>query len=81
MVVVVKNLPANAGNVQSLGWEDSWKKTRQPTPVLLPGESHGQRGLAGYSSNNLIGLKQLCMHTCTCFFLTKGIREPAVNIP
>ena len=21
----------------------------QPTPVLLPGESHGQRGLAGYS--------------------------------
>ena len=25
------------------------KRSRQPTPVLLPGESHGQRSLAGYS--------------------------------
>ena len=28
----------------------------QPTPVLLPGESHGQRNLAGYSP---WGLKEL----------------------
>ena len=26
-----------------------WKKTWQPTPVLLPGKSHGQRSLVGYS--------------------------------
>ena len=26
-----------------------WRRTGQPTPVLLPGESHGQRSLAGYS--------------------------------
>ena len=26
-----------------------WWRTWQPTPVLLPGESHGQRSLAGYS--------------------------------
>ena len=26
-----------------------WKRARQSTPVLLPGESHGQRSLAGYS--------------------------------
>ena len=26
-----------------------WRRTWQPTPVLLPGESHGQRSLAGYS--------------------------------
>ena len=26
-----------------------WRRKRQPTPVLLPGESHGQRSLAGYS--------------------------------
>ena len=26
-----------------------WRKAWQPTPVLLPGESHGQRGLAVYS--------------------------------
>ena len=26
-----------------------WKRTWQPTPVLLPGESPGQRSLGGYS--------------------------------
>ena len=28
----------------------SWKRKWQPTPVFLPGKSHGQRSLAGYSS-------------------------------
>ena len=26
-----------------------WRRARQPTPVFLPRESHGQRGLVGYS--------------------------------
>ena len=26
-----------------------WRRKRQPTPVFLPGESHGLRSLAGYS--------------------------------
>ena len=26
-----------------------WRKVWQPTPVFLPGESHGQRSLEGYS--------------------------------
>ena len=26
-----------------------WRRTWQPTPVLLPGESHGRRSLVGYS--------------------------------
>ena len=26
-----------------------WRKEWQPTPVFLPGESHGQRSLEGYS--------------------------------
>ena len=26
-----------------------WRKAWQPTPIFLPGESHGQRSLAGYS--------------------------------
>ena len=26
-----------------------WRRKWQPTPVFLPGESHGQRTLAGYS--------------------------------
>ena len=36
--------------VQSLSREDPCRKKWQPTPVFLPGESHGQRSLAGYSS-------------------------------
>ena len=35
--------------VQSLGWEDPWSRKWQPTPVFLPGDSHVQRSLAGYS--------------------------------
>ena len=35
--------------VQSLGWEDPWRRKWQPTPVFLPGESHGWRSLVGYS--------------------------------
>ena len=26
-----------------------WRKARHPTPGFLPGKSHGQRSLAGYS--------------------------------
>ena len=26
-----------------------WRRKWQPIPVFLPGESHGQRSLAGYS--------------------------------
>ena len=29
--------------VQSLGWEDHWKRKWQLTPVFLPGKSHGSR--------------------------------------
>ena len=27
----------------------SWRRKWQPTPVFLPGKSHGQRSLVGYS--------------------------------
>ena len=46
----LKRLPAMWETwVQSLGREDPWRKKWQPTPVFLPGESHGQRSLMGYS--------------------------------
>ena len=46
----VKNLPA----MQEMGFNPwvrkiSRRKEQQPTPVFLPGESHGQRSLVGYS--------------------------------
>ena len=34
--------------VPSLGWEDPLKNEMAPTPVFLPGESHGQKSLVGY---------------------------------
>ena len=30
-------------------WRFPWRRKWQPTPVFLPGESHGQRSLMGYS--------------------------------
>ena len=46
----VKSLPALQETwVQSLGWEDPLDKGMQPTPVFLPGGSHGQKNLVGYS--------------------------------
>ena len=47
---VVKNLPAKQEmRVPPLGQEAPWRRKWPPTPVFLPGESHGQRSLQGYS--------------------------------
>ena len=59
--LVVKNQPANAGDIMRCGFDPwvgkiPWKRKWEPTPVFLPGESHGQRNLAGYSP---WGLKEL----------------------
>ena len=35
--------------VQSLSWEDLWRRRQQPIPIFLPGKSQGQRSLADYS--------------------------------
>ena len=58
MALVVKNPPANAGDIKRCGFNPwvgknprrtAWK----PTPVFLPRESRGQWSLAGYSSQGL----------------------------
>ena len=47
---MVKNPPAmQETRVQFLGREVPLEKEWQPLPVFLPGESHGQRNLVGYS--------------------------------
>ena len=38
--------------------QSPWRRKWQPTPVFLPGESHGQKSLVGYSS---WGGKELAM--------------------
>ena len=35
--------------VPSLGWKDSRRRKWQPIPTFLPGKSHGQKSLTGYS--------------------------------
>ena len=49
MALSGKDSAYNATRVLSMGWEDPLKKEMQPTPIFLPGESHGQRSLAGHS--------------------------------
>ena len=41
----------DAGNYGFDSWVGKipWRRAWQPTPVVLPGEPHGQRGLEGYS--------------------------------
>ena len=47
---VVKNpLPMQEMQVQSLGWEGPRRRKRPSISVFLPGKSHGQRSLVGYS--------------------------------
>ena len=46
---VVKNLPAKRHWFEPLVGKIPWGRKWQPTPVFLPGESHGQRSLEGYS--------------------------------
>ena len=69
--LVVKNPPVNAGNIRdSDSIPASGKSPREghgkPTPVFLPGESHGQRSSAGcnpsvqFSSVQLLSCVRLC---------------------
>ena len=41
--------------IQSLDWEDPWRRAWQPTPVFLPGEFHRQRSLVGYMGSERVG--------------------------
>ena len=46
-----KKLACNTGTPRFHPWvrKSPWRRQWQPTPVFLPGESHGQRNLMGYS--------------------------------
>ena len=51
MAQLVNNLPAKAGNMGSIPGSERFPQRREwlPSPVFLPGGSHGQRSLVGYS--------------------------------
>jgi len=48
MALVIKNPPANAGDMGLIPRKIPWRRAWQPTPVFLPRESHGQRSRVGY---------------------------------
>ena len=72
MAQMVKNMPAS----RRLKF-DPWRREGLPTPVLLPGEFHGQRSMVGSQSMGLQSQTQLSdfhFH----FFTSKG--ETHINI-
>ena len=93
---MVKNPPDNAGDVKRHGFDPwvektPWRRTWQPTAVFLPGESHGQRSLVGYSPQ---GCKELDMtdagqeatvrtgpETTDWFQIGKGVHQGCILSP
>ena len=68
---VVKNPPANAGEQGFDPWvrKIPWRRKWQPTPVFVPGKSHRQKILAGYSpwgckrvKRDLVTEQQQCIY-------------------
>ena len=76
----LKHLPARRETwvhpwVRKILWRRKW----QPTPVFLPGESHGQKSLVGYSPQ---GRKELDMTERLHFTLWRILDELlSINVP
>ena len=88
VALVVKNPLANAGDVRDTVsiWVGKipWRRAWQPTPVFLPGISHGQRSLVGYSSQESQRVGQdwsnlAHMHTCILRLTTKNTDYSKLN--
>ena len=82
-----KNPPAiQETQLQSLGQNSPRSRKWQPTPVFLPGKSHGQRSLVGYSPrdrksvrHDLATKQQLAMYSVQFSSITKSgptFRDP-----
>ena len=65
-----------------------WRRKWQPTPVLLPGESHGGRSLVGYSpwghkesdtTERLHSLTHSLTHTYIYICLSKSIKTTKIQ--
>ena len=79
----------SAGGAGSIpGQKILWRRTQHPTPVFLPGESHGQRSLAGCSpwgraesdmteqlSNKLLQHSFLCLPILGLYLVALGCWE------
>ena len=83
MALVVKNTACQSGRHNRHGFGPwvgmiTWRNTWQPTPVFLPGESHGQRSLVGYGP---YGHKESDMTEANlCIFLMEMFALSYVNV-
>ena len=77
--IVVKGWEERSFNFK-YSCEGDWRRKRQPTPVFIPGKSHGPRSLVGY---NLWGHKEsdtterlLCVCVCVWrWYMSKHLKE------
>ena len=69
--------------VQFLGWEDSPGEGNgiPATPVFLPGKSHGQRSLAGYSPWDLKELDTTEQLSSTLVTLKSVLPYISITVP
>ena len=78
MAVVVKHPPHQWRRHKGCGF-DPWVgkipgiRKWQPTPVFLPGESHGQRSLVGYGSRDCKELDTTEATEDACIYLDKHV--------
>ena len=72
---VKSRLPLQGMWVRALGREDPLEEEWQPTPVFSPGESHGQRSLAGHSPQ---GHKELDVTQYASAFFTHNFSSSLV---
>ena len=64
---MIKNPPANAGDIRDVGLIPQSGRSPGSTPVFLPGESHGQRSLVGYRpwGHKELDMTEATQHPCT----------------
>ena len=75
--------------VRALGWEDSLEKEMAIHSSTLPGKSHGQRSLVGYSlwgrkesgtTERLHFQTEDLMGSLTYLFLSQGVKDLATYL-
>ena len=69
--------------------EIPWRRAWQPTPIFLPGESHGQRSLAGYRGCKESNMTEVTEHACIAVWqccdgfrwTVKGLSHAYTRVP
>ena len=69
-------------SIQSLGWVGPLERAWQPTPVFLPGESHKQKSLEGYSpyGHKESDMTKVTWHTINCKHCIKSFFKSPKNV-